>query len=78
MQSPPAAAADKNLADGLSMLIQTMKPIPAPVRNRRYDVLIWKEPVKELQGDDNMLEARERNAALLMFLYGPYRSVIIN
>ena len=74
MQSPPAAAADENLADRLSMLIQTMKPIPAPVRNRRYDVLIWKEPVKELLGDDNMLEAK---AASALGIRPPVRSTAL-
>ncbi len=52
--------------------------MPAYVRNSRLDILAWNNAVADLFVDYAALPPRERNTLRLMFLYEPYRTLILD
>ncbi len=59
-------------------MIEAMDPIPAYVRNTRFDILAWNHSVTELFVDYGALQPHERNTIRLLFLHEPYRALIQN
>jgi transcriptional regulator with XRE-family HTH domain len=75
---PPEDAHDESLTDGLRQFVQALDPLPAYVRNHRFDILIWNRAIAELFVDYGRLAPHERNTLRLMFLHEPYRRLIVN
>ena len=75
---PLDPTAPEQPSEGLDMLLQAMGPVPAYVRNARFDILAWNKAVTELFLDYGALQPHERNTIRLMFLYTPYRTLIQN
>ncbi|KAG0959002.1 hypothetical protein G6F31_012091 [Rhizopus arrhizus] len=74
----PLESPDESVTDGLRQLVEAMQPIPAYVRNTRFDILAWNPAIAELFVDYSQLAPHERNTLRLMFLYPPYRTLILN
>ncbi len=74
----PGDAPDETVSDGLMRLVAALDPIPAYVRNSRLDILAWNDAIAELFVDYAKLQPHERNTLRLMFLYPPYRHLILN
>lgn len=74
----PLESPDESVTDGLRQLVAAMQPIPAYVRNTRFDILAWNPAIAELFVDYSQLAPHERNTLRLMFLYPPYRTLILN
>ncbi len=77
-REPPALAASGELSEGMVMLVRAIDPMPAYVRNSRLDILAWNNAVADLFVDYAALPPRERNTLRLMFLYEPYRTLILD
>lgn len=73
----PALATGGRLSDGLELLVRAI-PVPAFVRNTRFDILAWNDPITELFVDYSLLQPHERNTLRLLFLYLPYRTQIVD
>lgn len=71
-------ATTQDLSDGLRMLVEAIHPIPAYVRNPQLDILAWNDAIADLLVDYGSLEPRERNTLRLLFLYVPYRTLILD
>jgi transcriptional regulator with XRE-family HTH domain len=63
---------------GLEMLVRAIDPIPAYVRNTRLDILAWNDAVADMLVDYGSLQPHERNTLRLLFLYIPYRTLILD
>ena len=63
---------------GLKLLVREMGPIPAYVRNTRLDILAWNDAIAQLFVDYGSLQPEERNTLRLLFLYQPYRTLILD
>lgn len=72
------AALGGGVSDGLEMLVRAINPIPAYIRNSRLDILAWNDAIADLFVDYGSLDAHERNTLRLLFLYTPYRTVILD
>ncbi|XBS71514.1 helix-turn-helix transcriptional regulator [Acerihabitans sp. KWT182] len=77
-REPPPVAAGGGLSEGLEMLVRAIDPIPAYVRNTRLDILAWNNAVADLFVDYGSLQPHERNTLRLLFLYRPYRTLILD
>ena len=75
---PANSVAPEQPSEGLAMLVRALDPVPAYVRNTRFDILAWNKAVTELFLDYGALQPHERNTIRLMFLYAPYRTLIKN
>lgn len=75
--APPVRSSEK-LSDGLRMLVEAIDPIPAYVRNARLDILAWNGAIADLFVDYGSLQPHERNTLRLLFLYMPYRTLILD
>ena len=75
---PAYADTSEEVSEGLVMMIQAMDPIPAYVRNTRFDILAWNQSVTELFVDYGALQPYERNTIRLIFLHDHYRTLIQN
>lgn len=73
----PAQATSGRLSDGLELLVRAI-PVPAYVRNTRFDILAWNDAIADLFVDYGMLEPHERNTLRLLFLHRPYRTQILD
>ena len=73
---PAYAHTSEEVGAGLVTMIQAMDPIPAYVRNARFDILAWNRSVTELFVDYGALQPDERNTVRLLFLHEPYRTLI--
>lgn len=78
LHAPPVFASSEELSVGFNMLVQAVDPIPAYIRNSRFDIIAWNAAAKMLFVDYDMLPPQERNTLKLMFLYPPYRDLILN
>lgn len=76
LETPSVVGSDQ-LSDGLMLLVQALDPIPAYIRNPRTDILAWNTAVADLFVDYSSLKPHERNTLRLMFLYTPYRALIL-
>ncbi|UIN35036.1 helix-turn-helix transcriptional regulator [Methylobacterium oryzae] len=65
-------------SDGLVMLVQAVDPIPAYVRNARFDILAWNAAAADQFVDYDTLPPFQRNTLWLLFLHPPYRNLIVN
>jgi len=74
----PAAPTGGGVSAGLELLVRAIDPIPAYVRNTRFDILAWNDAVADLLVDYGLLQAHERNTLRLLFLYIPYRTRILD
>lgn len=74
----PAPAAGGGITPGLEMLVRAINPVPAYVRNSRLDILVWNEAIADLLVDYGSLQPHERNTLRLLFLYIPYRTLILD
>jgi transcriptional regulator with XRE-family HTH domain len=74
----PSAETNERPSDGLVMLVQALDPIPAYVRNDRFDILAWNAAVADVFVDYDTLQPLQRNTLWLLFLYPPYRDLIVN
>lgn len=74
----PAFEGSGGISPGLDMLVRAINPIPAYVRNARLDILAWNDAIAELFVDYGSLQPHERNTLRLLFLYIPYRTLIID
>ena len=77
-REPPAPAAGGAASDGLVRLVQAVDPTPAYVRTARFDILAWNPAAAALFVDYGALEPPERNTLRLLFLYPPYRTLILD
>jgi transcriptional regulator with XRE-family HTH domain len=66
------------VSDGLERLVRAINPIPAYVRNTRLDILAWNDAIADLFVDYGLLQPHERNTLRLLFLYIPYRTLILD
>jgi transcriptional regulator with XRE-family HTH domain len=66
------------VSDGLEQLVRAINPIPAYVRNTRLDILAWNDAIADLFVDYGSLQPHERNTLRLLFLYIPYRTLILD
>jgi len=74
----PQATGGEDLSEGLRMLVEAIDPIPAYVRNPQLDILVWNDAISGLFVDYGSLEPHERNTLRLLFLYIPYRTLILD
>ncbi|WP_242097765.1 helix-turn-helix transcriptional regulator [Sphingomonas sp. CROZ-RG-20F-R02-07] len=74
----PASNDSVNLSDSLRTLIDTIDPVAAYVRNAYFDILAWNRSITQLFIDYGKLQPHERNTIRLMFLYPPYRDLIVD
>ena len=74
----PAADSGGGVSAGLDMLVRAINPIPAYVRNTRLDILAWNDAIADLFVDYGSLQPHERNTLRLLFLYVPYRTLILD
>jgi PAS domain-containing protein len=65
------------VSEGLELLVQSIN-VPAYVRNTRLDILAWNDAIADLFVDYGSLEPHERNTLRLLFLYKPYRTLILD
>ncbi len=74
----PSSPTNEQPSDGLIELVQAINPIPAYIRNTRFDILVWNAAVANLFVDYGSLEPHERNTLRLLFLHEPYRTLILD
>lgn len=74
----PATATESEVSEGLERLVRAINPIPAYVRNTRLDILAWNDAIADLFVDYGSLQPHERNTLRLLFLYRPYRTLILD
>lgn len=74
----PQVRSGQDISDALRMLVQAIDPIPAYIRNPQFDILIWNDAIADLFVDYGSLEPHERNTLRLLFLYPPYRTLILD
>ncbi len=74
----PTPITDGEVSSGLEMLVRAINPIPAYVRNTRLDILAWNDAIAELFVDYGSLQPHERNTLRLLFVYRPYRTLILD
>ncbi|RKP47099.1 helix-turn-helix transcriptional regulator [Pararobbsia silviterrae] len=72
-----SVAVGEAISEGLDMLVRGI-PFPAYVRNTRLDILAWNDPIADLFVDYGSLEPHERNTLRLLFVYLPYRTLILD
>ena len=77
-REPPQFAISQELSKGLCLLVEAMDPVPAYVRNARLDILSWNHAIADLFVDYATLAPHERNTLRLLFLYRPYRTLILD
>lgn len=77
-EEPVPRQIDAGVSDGLEMLVRAIDPIPAYVRNARLDILAWNDAIADLFIDYGSLRPHERNTLRLLFLYQPYRTLILD
>ena len=77
-REPPQFEVSSQVSDGLHLLVETIDPVPAYVRNARLDILFWNKAIANLFVDYANLAPRERNTLRLLFLYRPYRTLILD
>ncbi|WP_233838765.1 helix-turn-helix transcriptional regulator [Paraburkholderia sp. ZP32-5] len=73
----PAVVAGGEIGEGLEMLVNAIS-MPAYIRNTRFDILAWNDAIAKLFVDYGALQVHERNTLRLMFLYKPYRTLILD
>ncbi|MBB2929248.1 transcriptional regulator with XRE-family HTH domain [Paraburkholderia silvatlantica] len=73
----PQIATGSGVSEGLELLVQSIN-VPAYVRNTRLDVLAWNDAIADLFVDYGSLQPHERNTLRLLFLYKPYRTLILD
>ncbi|NUU02990.1 helix-turn-helix transcriptional regulator [Herbaspirillum robiniae] len=76
LREAPAVVSGGEVSEGLEMLVRAI-PLPAYIRNTRLDILAWNDPIAELFVDYGALQPHERNTLRLLFLYQPYRTLIL-
>ncbi|MRW84143.1 helix-turn-helix domain-containing protein [Pseudoduganella sp. FT26W] len=74
----PAIETSGEVSAGLEMLVRAINPIPAYVRNPRLDILAWNDAIADMFVDYGSLQPHERNTLRLLFLYIPYRTLILD
>jgi len=77
-RAAPVVESSETLSHGLRMLVEAIDPIPAYVRNARLDILAWNGAIADLFVDYGSLAPHERNTLRLLFLYMPYRTLILD
>ena len=77
-RGPPQFPDNQQVSAGLRMLLHTMDPNPAYIRNTRLDILAWNSAVTGVFADYGAMEPHERNTLRLLFLYPPYRKLILD
>lgn len=78
-EEPTASSSgEAEVSDGLEQLVRAINPIPAYVRNARLDILAWNDAIADLFVDYGSLKPHERNTLRLLFLYRPYRTLILD
>ena len=70
-------ATGSGVTEGLERLVRSIN-VPAYVRNTRLDNLAWNDAIADLFVDYGSLEPHERNTLRLLFLYKPYRTLILD
>jgi transcriptional regulator with XRE-family HTH domain len=74
----PAVVTTGGVTEGVERLVRAINPIPAYVRNTRLDILAWNDAIADLFVDYGSLQPHERNTLRLLFLYRPYRTLILD
>lgn len=74
----PPVETGGTLSHGLRDLVNAIQPIPAYVRNTRFDILAWNNAAADMFVDYGSLLPHERNTLRLLFLYMPYRTLILD
>ena len=74
----PSFATSDELSDGLTTLLHALGSVPAYIRNSRFDILAWNAAVADLFVDYSVFEPHERNTLRLLFLYQPYRTLLLD
>ena len=65
------------LSEALEQLVRAINA-PAYIRNTRLDILAWNDAIADLFVDYGSLQPHERNTLRLLFLYKPYRTLILD
>lgn len=77
-EPPPLVTPSPNeLSEGLEMLVRAID-VPTYIRNTRLDILAWNDAIADLFVDYGALQPHERNTLRLLFLYQPYRTLILD
>lgn len=58
--------------------MQKLDPVPAYIRNTRLDILAWNTAATNLFVDYGSLPPHERNTLYLLFMYPPYRTLMLD
>lgn len=77
-EQPRVPLIDHGVTAGLVALVRAIDPTPAYVRNHRLDILVWNDAIADLFIDYGTLQPHERNTLRLLFLYQPYRTMILD
>ncbi|SDF52470.1 Helix-turn-helix domain-containing protein [Dyella sp. 333MFSha] len=77
-RAAPVVKSGDDISHGLRMLVEAIDPIPAYIRNPQFDILVWNDAIADLFVDYGSLESHERNTLRLLFLYPPYRTLILD
>ena len=77
-REPPQFAVSSQVSDGLQLLVETIDPVPAYVRNARLDILSWNKAIADLFVDYARLAPHERNTLRLLFLHPPCRTLVLD
>ncbi len=70
-------ATGKGVSEALELLVRSIN-VPAYIRNTRLDILAWNEAIADVFVDYGSLQPHERNTLRLLFLYEPYRTLILD
>lgn len=73
----PHVTTSDTVSEGLALLVRAIT-VPAYVRNSRLDILAWNDAIAAAFVDYSALQPHERNTLWLLFLYPPYRSLILD
>lgn len=71
---PPPHPPEEDLTDGLNLLVAAIDPVPAYVRNSRWDILAWNTACEHMfLTNISSVAPPDRNALRLFFLDESYR-----
>src|SRR4051794_23614678 len=75
----PPHPPDEDVTDGLELLVAAIDPVPAYIRNSRWDVLAWNAACEDMfLTDFSSVASHDRNALRLFFLDESYRCRMVN
>ena len=75
----PPQPPDEDITDGLDLLVSAIDPVPAYIRNSRWDILAWNAACEDMFPTIfSSVASDQRNALRLFFLDESYRRRMVN